>query len=164
MANKPFYEQEYHEQQNDVPNFKIGQILKTFFTKPFSWNARDTRKNFWVGYAAQFICEIILMAALALAMLPSYKIISDSPNDVDMTLTSLQPVTVIVGIIICILAIYLKLCLLGTAVRRLHDTDHEGWWVLLYFVPTFGWILVLYFMVIPTVEEPVRWGSYLEFK
>lgn len=163
MANKPFYEQEYHEQQNDVPNFKIGQILKTFFTKPFSWNARDTRKNFWVGYAAQFICEIILSLILVPVLLPSYSITVDKTG-FDANLVAWHPISVIGLIIVVLLAIYLKLCLLGTAVRRLHDTDHEGWWVLLYFVPTFGWIIVLYFMVIPTVEEPVRWGSYLEFK
>ena len=97
-------------------------------------------------------------------MVPSYNIRVTATGFEAVNQTTLQPITVIGWIIITVLAIYLKLCLLGTAVRRLHDTDHEGWWVLLYFVPTFGWIIVLYFMVIPTMEEPVRWGSYLEFK
>ncbi|MCO0807359.1 DUF805 domain-containing protein [Lactobacillus helveticus] len=37
---------------------------------------------------------------------------------------------------------------------------HEGWWILLYLVP-FGWIFIIYFMILPTVEKPVRWGNYL---
>lgn len=164
MENKPFYEQEYHEVKNNIPSFKFGQIFKTFFTKPFTWNARDTRKNFWIGYAIQFVCQLILIIALALVMLPSYNISIDANGfEASVSQFTIQPVTVIGLIIICILTIYLELCLLGTTVRRLHDTNHEGWWVLLFFVPTFGWIIVLYFMVIPTVEEPVKWGSYLEF-
>lgn len=30
--------------------------------------------------------------------------------------------------------------------RRLHDTDHSGWWQLLNIVP-FGWVVILIFCV-----------------
>ncbi len=35
---------------------------------------------------------------------------------------------------------------LAVAVRRLHDTNRSGWWVLLDLVP-FGWIVLLIFLV-----------------
>lgn len=162
MANKPFYEQEYHEKPNDIPDFSFGQIFKNFFTQAFNWNARDTRKNYWIGYAIQLVCQFVLMIIFALGSLPSYRIVTDNVHDITAVMNRLSPITIVVGIIVFLLTIYLRLCLLGTAIRRLHDTDHAGWWILLYFVPSVGWILVLYFMVIPTVEEPVRWGGYLE--
>lgn len=164
MANKPFYEQEYHEKPSDIPDFSFGQIFKNFFTQVFNWNARDTRKSYWIGYAIQLVSQFILFIILALGMLPSYRIVTDNAQDFDAVIGKVSPITVIVAIIVLLLTIYLRLCLLGTAIRRLHDTDHAAWWILLYFVPSVGWILVLYFMVIPTVQEPVRWGGYLETK
>ena len=36
---------------------------------------------------------------------------------------------------------------LAVTVRRLHDTGRSGWWVLLHFLPVFGWIVLLLFTV-----------------
>jgi uncharacterized membrane protein YhaH (DUF805 family) len=35
---------------------------------------------------------------------------------------------------------------LAVSVRRLHDTDRSGWWLLLSFVPLIGGIVVLVFL------------------
>jgi uncharacterized membrane protein YhaH (DUF805 family) len=32
---------------------------------------------------------------------------------------------------------------LAVHVRRLHDKDYSGWWLLLYFVPVIGWLVLL---------------------
>ena len=32
---------------------------------------------------------------------------------------------------------------LAVAARRLHDVGRSGWWLFLYFVPVFGWIVLL---------------------
>ena len=32
---------------------------------------------------------------------------------------------------------------IAVGVRRLHDTDRSGWWLLLSFVPVVGWIILL---------------------
>ncbi|NQT34353.1 DUF805 domain-containing protein [bacterium] len=36
---------------------------------------------------------------------------------------------------------------LAVAVRRLHDTDRSGWWILIALVPVVGFIVLLVFMV-----------------
>lgn len=36
---------------------------------------------------------------------------------------------------------------LAVAVRRLHDTDRSGWWILITLVPIIGFIVFLVFMV-----------------
>ena len=35
---------------------------------------------------------------------------------------------------------------LAVAFRRLHDTDHSAWWLLLWLVPIVGWIVLLVFL------------------
>lgn len=52
------------------------------------------------------------------------------------------------GILGILLAIGLLVPSLAVTVRRLHDTDRSGWWVLVAFVPLVGWLVLLVFMVL----------------
>jgi uncharacterized membrane protein YhaH (DUF805 family) len=36
---------------------------------------------------------------------------------------------------------------LAVAVRRLHDTNRSGWWVLVGFVPVVGWLILVFLLV-----------------
>lgn len=36
---------------------------------------------------------------------------------------------------------------LAVSVRRLHDTNHRGWWILIGVIPILGWILLLVWFV-----------------
>jgi uncharacterized membrane protein YhaH (DUF805 family) len=36
---------------------------------------------------------------------------------------------------------------LAVLVRRLHDTDRSGWWILIGLIPLIGWIVLLVFVV-----------------
>ena len=36
---------------------------------------------------------------------------------------------------------------LAVTVRRLHDTNRSGWWILLEFIPLFGWLALFIFLV-----------------
>lgn len=33
---------------------------------------------------------------------------------------------------------------IAVAVRRLHDTDHSGWWLLIVFIPLIGWVVLIF--------------------
>ncbi|MBL0637364.1 DUF805 domain-containing protein [Aeromonas veronii] len=55
---------------------------------------------------------------------------------------------------------------LAVAVRRLHDTDRSGWWLLLVLVPTIGTLVpiigtlvLIYFMVCNGQQGPNRFGD-----
>lgn len=39
---------------------------------------------------------------------------------------------------------------LAAAVRRLHDTERSGWWVLISLVPFVGWIVLIVLLAQPT--------------
>lgn len=47
---------------------------------------------------------------------------------------------------------------LAVAVRRLHDTDRSGWWLLIGIIPIIGWIVLLYFFVISGTPGPNKYG------
>ena len=47
---------------------------------------------------------------------------------------------------------------LAVSVRRLHDTDHSGWWILIGFVPLLGAIVLLVFMFMGGTPGDNRFG------
>lgn len=57
----------------------------------------------------------------------------------------------------------LKLALLvpsfTVSVRRLHDTEHSAWWVLMWLVPIIGWIVLLVFYCSDGTRGPNRFGA-----
>jgi len=36
---------------------------------------------------------------------------------------------------------------IAVTVRRLHDTNRSGWWVLIGFVPVVGWLILVFLLV-----------------
>ena len=47
---------------------------------------------------------------------------------------------------------------LAVTVRRLHDTDRTGWWVLLGLVPVIGLLVLLWFYIQKGSEGANRYG------
>ncbi|MCS3454510.1 DUF805 domain-containing protein [Aeromonas rivuli] len=48
---------------------------------------------------------------------------------------------------------------LAVGVRRLHDTDRCGWWLLINLIPVVGTLVFLYFMVCEGEAGPNRFGE-----
>lgn len=48
---------------------------------------------------------------------------------------------------------------IAIGVRRLHDTDHSGWWLLIVFIPLVGALVLLYWFVIRGTAGTNRFGS-----
>jgi uncharacterized membrane protein YhaH (DUF805 family) len=47
---------------------------------------------------------------------------------------------------------------IAVSVRRLHDTDRTGWWLLIALIPIIGAIVVLVFMVLDSQEGENQYG------
>ncbi len=47
---------------------------------------------------------------------------------------------------------------LAVAIRRLHDTDHSGWWLLIGLIPVIGWIIMIIFLVEDSQPQVNRYG------
>ena len=48
---------------------------------------------------------------------------------------------------------------IAVAVRRLHDTDRSGWWLLIGFIPLIGAIVLLIFLVQDSTPDQNSYGS-----
>ncbi|MCT2539904.1 DUF805 domain-containing protein [Sedimentimonas flavescens] len=58
-----------------------------------------------------------------------------------------------------IFSLAMLLPMLAAAVRRLHDIDKSGWWLLAALIPLFGWLVLLYFYVQPSQPGANRFGG-----
>ena len=58
----------------------------------------------------------------------------------------------LVGILICIYLVAVQ------AIKRLHDLDMRGWWLLLFFVPLVGFVLGTRIQFMPGTTGPNRFG------
>jgi uncharacterized membrane protein YhaH (DUF805 family) len=47
---------------------------------------------------------------------------------------------------------------IAVGVRRLHDTDRSGWWILIAFVPFIGGLVLLVFYVLEGTRGPNQYG------
>lgn len=170
--NNLYYEQKYQLSKNQVPDSSFGQIMRETFGDLFKWNARSTRKTFWTGFITSGIIEMILgmiwcfisfkqLMLNAPSFYPGYYYPHESFSNL---FGHLSPAFYVGGIIIFLICLYLFLCQLGLAVRRLHDIDHNGWWVWLTLIPQAGWIILLFYLLVPTMEKPVKWNHYLSIK
>ena len=62
------------------------------------------------------------------------------------------------GVLSGIASLALFLPNLAVGVRRLHDTDRSGWWVLISVIPIIGWIVLLVFLVSSGTPGGNRFG------
>lgn len=63
-----------------------------------------------------------------------------------------------IGLVYYLLALALFLPGLGAAVRRLHDTNRSGWWLLISLVPFVGAVVLIVFLCLPSDQGDNRFG------
>ena len=108
------------------------EAVSDAFSKYVTFSGRSSRSAYWWFYLFNILA---LIAALA----------------IDYALGT-------GGIIYAIAAIVLLLPNLAVAVRRLHDSGHSGWWLLIGILPLIGAIVLLVF-TIQRSEPPNQWGT-----
>jgi uncharacterized membrane protein YhaH (DUF805 family) len=47
----------------------------------------------------------------------------------------------------------------AVGIRRLHDTNRSGWWILIGFVPLIGALVLLYFFILEGTRGPNDYGA-----
>ena len=65
-----------------------------------------------------------------------------------------------VALLLAAMALYLAIIVpsIAVAIRRLHDTDKSGWWLLIALIP-FGGLVLLFFYIQEGTPGPNRFGS-----
>jgi uncharacterized membrane protein YhaH (DUF805 family) len=62
------------------------------------------------------------------------------------------------GVISIIVGLGLFLPGLSVAIRRLHDTNRRGWWILIGLIPIIGWIILFIWFVSRGTEGDNNYG------
>lgn len=112
-----------------------------FLNHPFNVKGRAQRSEFWWCFLAIYLVgfALIFIAAL-LSFVPFIGPIISFILVVGWGLGALI-FTICVGI------------------RRLHDSNKSGWWILLCFIPYIGSLIFIILMVIPGTIGPNRFGD-----
>ena len=63
------------------------------------------------------------------------------------------------GIVGLLFALAILIPSIAVGVRRLHDTDRSGWWLLIAFIPIIGTIALLVFLLLDSNSGENRFGS-----
>ena len=122
----------------NVIGLNFFQAIGTCLRKYFVIKGRASRSEYWF---------------LQALLLPLYFILFVMENT-----TSDEGIIIagIIGIIILLLLIPT----LAVTIRRFHDINKSGWFVLLNFIPFIGWIIVLVMLVGKGTEGKNRFGDY----
>jgi uncharacterized membrane protein YhaH (DUF805 family) len=101
----------------------FGDAVKTCFTKYAEFKGRASRPEYWWFFLSYFILVVVLSFLGSFGRTLSYIV----------WLAYLVP-------------------LLAAGVRRLHDTDKSGWWLLIALIPLVGTIILIVFLA--TAGQP----------
>ena len=63
------------------------------------------------------------------------------------------------GVIMSVFALAMLVPSIAAGIRRLHDTDRSGWWLLIGLVPLIGAIVLIVFFVTQGTQGPNKYGD-----
>jgi uncharacterized membrane protein YhaH (DUF805 family) len=109
----------------------------------FVFNARATRKQFWIPYFATIVISALLAWATG-----AYKYF-DANYVFHYQLTTGATIWLIYAIIVWIANFTMR-------ARRLHDTNRSNWWILIAIVPLIGQIWLFVLFLLPSKSD-TRW-------
>ena len=118
---------------NIEENYGIVDWFKKGLRNYTNFSGRARRKEYWYFLLMQIILIIVAMVLDTM--------IFDSD----------------VGLFYLVVALGLFLPGVAVTIRRLHDTNHSGWWFLISLVPLIGIVLIV-FLVRETKFETNQWG------
>jgi uncharacterized membrane protein YhaH (DUF805 family) len=118
----------------------FGGAISVCLGKYANFSGRASRSEFWFWVLFQVLLSLVVVVVGGLITVVS--------PDAGRLITLLGYGVIILGLFLPGLAV---------SVRRLHDTDRSGWWLLLDFVPL-GGIVLLIFWCLPGTEGPNRFG------
>jgi uncharacterized membrane protein YhaH (DUF805 family) len=104
----------------------LPKAVRLATTNTFNYHSRASRAEYW-----WFTLYGILAHTLLILTFP------DRSATIGSVLTLL-------------LALHLTISGLSLSVRRLHDTDRSGWWLLIGFIPFIGSIILIVLLALPS--------------
>lgn len=132
---------------NESIHPNIISSTRLYFQDLFVGAKRMSRKDFWWGFLGMTIVASIIMGLLAF-------VITKMPVD-DFYWSS------IVGVALAITFGYYVISVFTAAIRRLHDRNMHGWWLLVSFIPAIGNLAVIILMCLPQSNMRNNWPKQI---
>ncbi|MDA7946808.1 MAG: DUF805 domain-containing protein [Hyphomicrobiaceae bacterium] len=118
--------------------------VRTCFSKYATFSGRAARPEYWWWVLFSVLVNIASNIVDAYLIAPALGLPPFGEN-------SAQPLSIIVGLALLLPG-------LAVAVRRLHDIDRSGWWMLIALIPIIGLIVLIYWAVQPGTESDNQYG------
>ena len=114
------------------PHMSYRDAYISFWQRALELSPRTSRQEYWKWWLLNLLI-ILVMCALAIFIHPIIALI----NLYDLAIF-IPSITIVI--------------------RRLHDSDHSGWWLFIWLVPIIGWFWALYLMILPGTPGVNRFG------
>jgi uncharacterized membrane protein YhaH (DUF805 family) len=139
----------------------FGQSVKHVFSNYVTFQGRASRSEFWWWYLFTAIVSFIVF----IPVIPWYTDLINTSISADgaaVALPALSGLATFGLILSTIWSLVILLPTIAVAVRRLHDTNKSGWWLLLWFLSCcfgIGAIILIIFWILPSTPGPNRFGE-----
>lgn len=120
--------------------------------KYFQFSGRSRRKEYWMFML--FFLILFIIAGVIDTMLGFGTVTADT-----QTAGYAADWSVDNGPTMILLSLLFLIPHWAVTVRRLHDTDRSGWWILIYLLPLIGLITMFVFMCLDGTVGPNRFGA-----
>ncbi|PID36283.1 MAG: DUF805 domain-containing protein [Rhodobacterales bacterium] len=124
----------------------FSESVRTAYSKYVTFSGRATRSEYW-WFTLFYTIVVLVLVFVDSTMFGTVR--------TDATSFSASTET---PILTSIFVLTTALPMLAVVIRRLHDTDHTGWWLLISFVPIIGGIVLLVFYVTDGTRGANRFG------
>lgn len=114
----------------------------------FSFNGRIRRLQWWVG-------TLLTMGVMLAVVFVSMLVVTSVFGDVQNVTAAASGIMGLVFVACYIAVIWIQLAL---GVKRLHDRENTGWWMLLGFVPIGGFVLLVMVGFLDGTQGPNKYG------
>ena len=130
------------DQNSDTDNsVSFKDSWKICLSKLTDFSGRASRSEYWKFYLSFFILYLAIMFGVLVLIIMANPYISDASLDA----------------ISWALSVPGGLFTLSATVRRLHDTNKSGWFVILFLIPLIG-LIVLVFLILPGDKGKNKYG------
>ena len=113
----------------------------------FDFSGRGTRREYWC-FILTFYAGLFVYLMLVGAFVPEGTG-GEAADKVDTFL----------GLVTLLILLFSFIAGLSAAVRRVHDHDKSGWFILLGMIPAIGWLFFLFLMLTKGTDGPNSYGS-----
>ena len=124
----------------------FGNAIKHAFIKCFDFKSRSSRSEFWYFYLFTTILGFI---GLQIDRLLNLEILG----------LQLAQEIIILGPIYIFLYFLFFIPSLSLYIRRLHDINRSGWWLLIALIPFIGIIILIFFCCLKGTQEKNTYGD-----